>query len=132
MSNKGKQHSKKWLISRLKTSGSKKRYVDSDDFADERNSKYRKNWDHLPQKEGMGKSFKFFNSKINYGLLVRFLRGNVGGYWPDIYDEIMDRIPTNLSEYKDCVDWFVAQQVEQKEDGLWDKQSQKWVSVSKE
>lgn len=131
MSNKSKNHGKKWLISRLKTSGSKKRYVVSGDYADERNTKARKDWDNLPQKEAMGKSFKFFNSKVNYGLLIRFLKGNVGGHWPDIYDEIMERIPTNLSEYKDCVNWFVAHQVERKEEGLWDKMDQKWIMLTK-
>lgn len=132
MSNKGKDHSKKWLISRLKTSGSKKRWAYSEDYADERNSKKRKDWDNLPAKESMGKAFQFYNSRINYGLLVRFLRGKVGGHWPDIYEEILERIPTNLSQYKECVDWFVAQEVVHTEDGLWDKASQKLVSVPKE
>jgi len=132
MSNKGKDRSKKWLITRLKTSGSKKRHVASVDYADGRNAKGRKDWENLPSKEGMGKSFKFFNSKVNYGLLVRFLRGKVGGHWPDIHDEIMERIPSNLSEFKDCIDWFVAHDVILTEDGLWDKQSQKFVTVPRE
>lgn len=132
MSNKGKNHSKKWLISRLKTSGSKKRWAYSEDYADERNSKRRKDWENLPSIEGIGRAFQFYNGRINYGLLVRFLRGKVGGHWPDIYEEIMERIPTNLSQYKDCVDLFVAQEVVHTEDGLWDKGSQKLVLVPEE
>lgn len=132
MSNKSKNHNKKWLISRLKTSGSKKRYVPSEDYADARNSKRNKNWDNLPKQEGMGKSTQFFNSRINYGPLVRFLRANVGKDWSVLYDEIMQRIPTNLSEYKQCVDWFVAQEVEETEDGLWDKGSQKFILLDRD
>ena len=129
MSNKGKNHSKKWLITRLKTSGSKRRYVIDGDYADTRNSKKNNDWENLPSYEGMGKSFKFFNSKINYGLLVRFLRGKTGSDWNLVYDEIMERIPTDLIEYKDCVRWFVADLVEKK-DGLWDKREQKYLRLT--
>ncbi|MCT4665444.1 MAG: hypothetical protein N4A45_09455 [Flavobacteriales bacterium] len=129
MSNKGKSHNKKWLISRLKTSGSKRRYVIDGDYSDTRNSKKNKDWENLPSYEGMGKSFKFFNSKINYGLLVRFLRGKVGNDWNEVSKEIQDRIPTDLLEYKDCVKWFVSDLIEKREDGLWDKREQKYIRL---
>lgn len=127
MSNKSKNNDKKWLISRLKTSGSKRRYVIDGDYADERNTKKRKDWDNLPNMEGFGKSFKFYNSKINYGLLVRFLRGKIGYDWNDVHSEIMDRIPSDLSEYQKCVEWFVSDSVEQQKQGLWDKRDQKFI-----
>lgn len=129
MSNKRKNHNKKWLITRLKTSGSKRRYVIDGDYSDTRNSKKNKDWDNLPSHEGMGKSFKFFNNKINYGLLVRFLRGKAGCDWDEVSQEIGERIPTDLLEYKDCVKWFVADLIENREDGLWDKREQKYLRL---
>lgn len=132
MSNKSRDHNKKWLITRLKTSGSKKKYVEDGDYADSRNSKKEKDIDNLPKHEGMGKSRQFFNSKVNYGLLVRFLRGRIGDDWHDVHQEIMDRIPTNLLEYKACVEWFVADLIEEEEDGLWDKREQKYLKLDSE
>lgn len=131
MSNKGKRHNKRWLISRLKTSGSKRRYINDGDYSDTRNSKKNKNWDELPMFEGMGESFKFFNRKINYGLLIRFLRGKNGANWNEVQREVSERIPSNLSEYKDCLKWFVADLIEKREDGrLWDKREQKYVLLN--
>jgi hypothetical protein len=130
MSNKGKRHNKRWLISRLKTSGSKRRYVNDGDYSDTRNSKKNKNWDELPNFKGMGQSFKFFNSKINYGLLIRFLRGKNGSDWNDVQKEVSERIPSNLSEYKDCLKWFVSDLIEKREDGLWDKREQKYLLLN--
>ena len=130
MSNKNKNHTKKWLISRLKTSGSKRRYVGNKDYADSRNSKSNSGWENLPIKEGMGKSLQFFNGKINYGLLVRFLRTQVGNDWKLIQAEISQRIPTDLLEYQDCVKWFVADLVEKSEYEIWDKRAQKILKTS--
>ncbi|WP_420572963.1 hypothetical protein [Kordia sp.] len=130
MSNKGNRHNKKWLISRLKTSGSKRRYVDDSDYSDTRNSKKNKNWEELPTFEGMGQSFKFFNNKINYGLLIRFLRDKNGSNWNNVEKEVSDRIPNKLSEYKDCLKWFVADLIEKREDGLWDKREQKYLLLN--
>lgn len=129
MSNKSRDHNKKWLISRLKTSGSKKKYVENGDYADLRNSKKERNPDNLPKYEGMGKSRQFFNGKVNYGLLIRFLRGRIGDYWTVVHQEIMERIPTNLAEYKECVEWFVADLVEEEDDGLWDKRAQRYLKL---
>ncbi|MCL6273285.1 hypothetical protein M3P19_04650 [Muricauda sp. 2012CJ35-5] len=130
MSNKGKRHNKKWLISRLKTSGSKRINVNDGDYSDTRNSKKNKNWDDLPTFEGMGQPFKFFNNKINYGLLIRFLRGKTGYNWNDVQKEVEERIPTNLSEYKDCLKWFVADLIEKRKDGYWDKREQKFLLLN--
>jgi hypothetical protein len=130
MSNKGERDNKRWLISRLKTSGSKRRYVHDGDFSDTRNSKKHKNWDELPTFEGMGQSFKFFNSKINYGLLIRFLREKNGSNWDAVQKEVSERIPSNLSQYKDCLKWFVADLIEKREDGLWDKREQKYLLLN--
>ncbi|MEM1122512.1 MAG: hypothetical protein AAGJ18_18855, partial [Bacteroidota bacterium] len=130
MSNKGKKHNKRWLISRLKTSGSKRRYVNDGDYSDTRNSKKNKHWEELPTFEGMGQSSKFFNSKINYGLLVRFLRGKNGANWEEVQKEVSERIPSNLSEYKDCLKWFVADLVEKRKDGLWDRRAQKYLLLN--
>jgi hypothetical protein len=130
MSNKGKQHRKKWLITRLKTSGSKRRHVIDGDYSDTRHTKRNKKWEDLPMHQGMGKSFQFFNSKINYGLLVRFLRGKVGNNWQEVSKEIDERIPTDLSEYRDCVQWFVADLIEKRADGLWDKRTQKYLLLT--
>jgi len=124
MSNKGKNHSKKWLISRLKTSGSKRRFVIDGDYSDTRNTKKNNDWENLPAQEGMGKSFKFFNNKINYGLLVRFLRGRSGFDWNEVYNEIIERIPSDLQQFKECITLFVADLVEKHGDRIWDKRSQ--------
>lgn len=130
MSNKNKYHNKKWLITRLKTSGSKRRWVDDGDYSDTRHSKRNKDWENLPTYEGMKESCKFFNGKINYGPLVRFLRRKAGADWNQVYDEIIARIPTNLHEYKDCVRWFVADLVEIRATGIWDKREQKYIKIS--
>jgi len=129
MSNKRSDHSKKWLISRLKTSGSKKKYVESDDYANTRNAKKSQISDELPKHESMGKSRQFANGKINYGLLIRFLRGRIGDNWLEIHEEILERIPTNLSEYRSCIEWFVADLIEEDENGLWDKRDQKYLKL---
>lgn len=130
MSNKNaNRNSNKWLISRLKTSGSKKKYVDSADFADERHSKRRQNWADLPMREGMGRNAKAISGKINYGLLVRFLEGKVGQQWETIHAEILERIPTKLKAYKDCVYWFVADLVEVQGEAIWDKREQKYLRM---
>lgn len=132
MSTKGKNHNKRWLISKLKTSGSKREYVVSGDYSDTRNSKQVQSLEFLPTHEGMGKTMQFSNGKINYGLLVRFLRGNVGRDWKTVYEEIMLRIPTGLSEYKECVYMFVADLVETQNGELWDKREQLYLRSPKD
>ena len=122
-----KDRSKKWLISRLKTSGSKRDYIANENYRDYRNSKKTRNLEDLPKQESYSKTFKFYNNKINYGLLVRFLRRNVGRDWESVHNEILERIPTKLSEYRDCIYWFVADQVELKDKHLWCRREQKFL-----
>lgn len=130
MSIKGKNHNKRWLISKLKTSGSKRERLLSGDYSDTRNSKQQVAMEFLPTHEGMGKSMQFYNGKINYGLLVRFLRGNVGKEWKIVHEEILQRIPSNLSEYKECIYWFVADIIEVHDGKLWDRRTQKFLQSS--
>lgn len=127
MSTKGKHHNKRWLISKLKTSGSKRERVINADYSDTRNSKREADLEYLPKHESIGKSSRFFNGKINYGLLLRFLRGKAGTDWKTVHEEIMQRIPTNLSEYKDCIYLFVADMVDKHNGKLWDRKSQKYL-----
>ena len=107
-----KEHNKRWLISMLKTSGSKRRYVMNGNFSDERNTKKYQDTENLPNHESIGSTWKLYNGKLNYGLLVRFLRGQVGTNWDDVYSEIISRIPTKLLDYKEIVFWFVANKIE--------------------
>ncbi len=129
MSNNSRDHNKKWLITRLKTSGSKKKHVESGDYADTRNAKKQKHVEDLPKYEDMGQARKFFNSRVNYGLLIRFLRGRIGDDWNEVHEEIMERIPSNLSEYRMCVEWFVADLVEEEENELFDKRDQRYLKL---
>lgn len=78
--------------------------------------------EELPSFEAYRQSHKFYNGKINYGLLVRFLRGRVGEDWAGLQVEIEARIPTRLKEYRQCVAWFVADKVEWRDGGLWDRE----------
>jgi hypothetical protein len=73
----------------------------------------------------------FYNGKIHYGLLVRFLRGQTGNDWDTVYSEIIERIPTRLLDYKEMIFWFVATEVEIIEDKLWDKRKQKFIWTGK-
>ena len=76
------------------------------------------------------KKFLIFNNKVNYGLLIRFLRGKNGTNWNVVQKEVSERIPSNLNEYKDCLKWFVADLIEKRENGLWDKREQKVFEAS--
>ena len=69
------------------------------------------------------------NGKINYGLLVRFLRGQVGKDWNEVYSEIINRIPTRLMEHKEMIHWFVADKVSLVDGRLWNKRSQKFIYI---
>lgn len=106
------QHNKRWLISRMKTSGSKRERVVNGRYADERHFKYSPDFDNLPQHESIRSTRKFYNGKINYSLLVRFLRGQTGKNWNDVYAEILNRIPTKLLHYKEMIFWYAADKVE--------------------
>jgi len=122
-----REHNKRWLISKLKTSGSKRDHILNGSFADERNTKKYQDLENLPQHESIKKTFEFYNSKINTGLLVRFLRGQIGNDWDTVHSEIIARIPARLLDYKEIVQWYVADKVELKDERLWNKRSQKYI-----
>lgn len=125
-----KQHQKRWLISRMKTSGSKRRYLYAHGtYADERHQKQRIALDELPTKASFHRTPEFYNGKINYSLLARFIRGQVGRNWTEVHSEILARIPTQLLRYKDMIHWYVADQVELSEGAIWNKRSQRFIGT---
>jgi hypothetical protein len=124
-----KGENKRWLMSMMKTSGSQRRHVRNGRYADTRNSKKDGNFEDLPTHESIKSTGKFYNGKINYGLLVRFLRGRVGADWDDLYSEIISRIPTKLLDYKEMLFWFVADKVEFIEGRPWNKKSQQFIWI---
>lgn len=121
------RHSKRWLMSRMKTSGSKRKYVLNERYADERHEWKNNDIEALPFNQGVKSTYKFYNGKINYGILVRFLRGRIGKDWDVVYSEVLTRIPTKLLDYREMIFWFVADEVEIIEEKLWDKKKQKFI-----
>ena len=67
--------------------------------------------EELPHRESIKSTSHFYNGKINYGLVVRFLRGKIGENWDDVYSEIINRIPLAIRDYKEMIFWFVADKV---------------------
>lgn len=99
-----KEHNKRWLISVLKTSGSKRRYISNGSFTDERNTKKHQKIENMPSYESISSAYHV----LNYGILVRFLRGKIGHDWDNVYSEIVSRIPTKLYDQKEIISRFVA------------------------
>jgi len=122
-----REHNKRWLLSVMKTSGSKRRNVLNGRYADERHFKNKVYLDDLPQHESIKSTKKFYNGKINYGLLVRFLRKQIGNDWDNIYSEIIGRIPTKLLDYREMIFWFVADKVEFVDGKPWNKKTQQFI-----
>lgn len=127
-----REHNKRWLISMMKTSGSKRRHVGNGRYSDKRHLKINLDDEHLLQHESIKSTKKFYNGKINYGLLLRFLRGQVGNDWDEVYSEIVSRIPTKLLDYKEMVFWFVADKVELISGRPWNKKSQKFICTGED
>jgi hypothetical protein len=125
-----REHNKRWLISMMKTSGSRKRYAINGRYADERHLKHKYRIDELPQHERIKNTWK--HGKINYGPLVRFLRGQVGNNWDDVYSEIISRIPTRLFDFKYMIFVFVADKVEFIDGRPWNKKSQQFIWTGEE
>lgn len=121
------KQSKRWLMSRMKTSGSARRYVANGRYADERHEWKDDNIECLPFRKSIKSTHKFYNGKIRYGLLVRFLRGQIGKDWNAVYSEIIGRIPTRLLDYREMVLWFVATEVERVDGKLWDKTKLRFI-----
>ena len=122
-----REDNKRWLISRLKTSGSKRDHLANGNYADDRHLQKNSDLDDLPSHESIKTTHKFYNGKINYGLLVRFLRGQVGNDWDTVHSEIISRIPTKLLDYKEMIFWFVADKVEFIDGRPWNKKSQQFI-----
>lgn len=122
-----REHNKRWLISKMKTSGSKRDHLGNGTFAEERNTKKYTDIENLPSHESIKKAREFYNGKINTGLLVRFLRGQIGNDWDTVYSEIIARIPARLLDYKEIALWYVSDKVEMKDGRLWDLREQKFI-----
>jgi len=127
-----REDNKRWLLSKLKTSGSKRDHLVNGNYADERHLQNNIEFENLSSHESIKTTQKFYNGKINYGLLVRFLRGQVGNDWDEIYGEIISRIPTKLLDYKEMVFWFVADKVELINGRPWNKKSQRYIWTGEE
>lgn len=111
----------------MKTSGSKRERVRNGRYADERHLQKTKDFDELPTHESIKTTAKFGNGKINYGLLVRFLRNQVGKDWDEVYSEILSRNPSKLLDYKDMIFWFVADKIEIIDGRPWNKKTQQFL-----
>jgi hypothetical protein len=111
----------------MKTSGSKRDRLSNGNYSDERHLQKNYDFEDLPTHESIKHTEKFYNGKINYGLLVRFLHGQVGNDWDVIYSEIISRIPTKLLDYKEMIFWFVADKVEFIDGKPWNKKSQQFI-----
>jgi len=122
-----REHNKRWLMSVMKTSGSKRARVLNGRYAEERHLQKNGEIEELPSHDSIKSTNKFYNDKINYGLLVRFLRKQVGNDWDKVHSEIISRIPTKLLDYKEMIFWFVADKVEIKDGRPWNKKSQRFI-----
>ncbi|SKA09332.1 hypothetical protein [Sediminibacterium ginsengisoli] len=122
-----REDNKRWLLSMMKTSGSKRDRLQNGRYADERHLQKNIDPENLPSHESIKSTSKFYNGKINYGLLVRFLRGQTGNDWNEVYSEIISRIPTKLLDYKDMVFNFVADKVEMIDGRPWNKKTQQFI-----
>jgi hypothetical protein len=121
------KHSKRWLMTRLQASGSKRKYVQNGSAAEERHVKRELPFDELPNREPIKTTQKIYNGKLNLGPLVKFLRNKVGEDWDEVYSEIIARIPTALLDYRKVVFWFVADKVEFIDGRIWNKETQKFI-----
>jgi hypothetical protein len=127
-----RENNKRWLISIMKTSGSKRDHLQNGRYADQRHLQNTLDFEDLPSHESIKSTKRFYNGKINYGLLVRFLRGQVGNDWDEVYSEILSRIPTKLLDYKEMIFWFVADKVEFIDGKPWNKKTQRFIRTDEE
>jgi hypothetical protein len=120
------RNQKRWLIDRLKSSGSRKRWVSNVNYSDFRNSKVAEDLEDLPKRESYKKSMEIYNGKINFGLFFRFLSKNVGKNWEIVAHEIEQRIPTRL-KHIDVIGMLVATKLEYVDGKLWCKENHRFV-----
>jgi hypothetical protein len=122
-----RNHNKRWLISRMKTSGSKRDHLRNGAFGEERNTKKYRLSEDMPFRESIQRTGELYNGKINTNLIARFLRGNINKLWPDVYQEIIGRIPKQLLHYQNLVLWYVSDKVEFIDGNLFDLREQKFL-----
>lgn len=125
-----KTTNKRWLISKMKTSGSKRKFVENWSFSDDRNTKKYQIIDNLPNHESMGAAWSKYNHKLNYGPLFRFLIGQIGNNWDEVYSEIISRIPTKLHNHKEVIYLFVADKIELINGNPYNKKTNKFIWTS--
>jgi hypothetical protein len=111
-----RKHKKKWLCDKGKTSGSRKRWSYGGDFANERNTKQFKDLEDAPKQSGM-KTGKVFNNRLNFAPLRRFLNAKVGQDWNIVFPEIKERIPQDVWESHNPIEWYVHLKVKIEPDG---------------
>lgn len=112
-----KQHKKKWLFDKGKTSGSRKRYAYRGDFADERNTKkHTKNFESLPSHQGMKPGHSKIN-RLSFSPLRRFLKAKTGQNWDAVYSEIVERIPKDILHKHNPIEWYVVLKAKINPDG---------------
>jgi hypothetical protein len=127
-----REHNKRWLLGVMKTSGSKRTHLRNWRYADNRHSKRDEPFDDLSTHESIQSTKKFYNGKINYGLLVRVLRGQIGEDWDSVYSEYVNRIPSKLMDDKEMIYCFVADKVEFIEGKPWNKRTQLFIWTGEE
>jgi len=125
-----KEQSKKWLLSLLKTSGSKRRQIEKGNFSEERNTKKYEDTENLPIRESFSNTLKYKGYKLNYSLLIRFLNANVNKDWDNVYSEYIDRIPKKLDEYRNIIFYYVADKIEIVENQLYNTKTNKFIWMS--
>ena len=111
-----REHKKKWLFDKGRTSGSRKRWSYGGDFANERSTKQFKELEDAPKKSGM-KTGKVFNNRLSFKPLRRFLNSRVGKDWDVIYSEIKDRMPADIWDYHKPAELYVSIKVDIMPDG---------------
>lgn len=111
-----REQRKKWLFDKGKTSGSRKRWSYGGDFANERNTKAFKDIEDAPKKAGM-KTGKVFNNRLSFRPLRRFLKTKVGKNWNEVYSEMKERIPQDIWDTHNPIEFYVYVKVEIQTDG---------------
>ncbi len=113
-----RKNSKRWLLSKLKSSGSKKKFDYTKDY--NREKFVLDQFDGLPKHESMHRSDGNIKAKLNLGPLISFLASNVNKDWDFVYSEYCSRIPSELFFYKDIIFDIVADKIEFREDRIID------------
>ena len=114
-------------MSIMKTSGSKRKYVQNGSAAEDRHIKNNVPFNEIPKYEPIKFTRKIYNGKLNLGPLIKFLRSNFDKDWDEVYSEITARIPTALLDYREVIFWFVADKIEFIDKRIWNKKTQKFI-----